>query len=119
MDSEACVNHAINLVGSSMDAEYLDQQDRANYAAQAQVWATLALVPGQPRPAKVWVATVTDDDNDYGRPSAIYVSDTQENLVTVMRKQQGIPAGKDELEWFEAHGKVAVWEPYYVETGDE
>lgn len=118
MDSEACVNHAINLVGSSMDAEYLDQQDRANYAAQAQVWATLALVPAQPKPALVWVATISDENDSPG--PAVYVSDTQDNLLKVIRKQQGIPDDvEDELEWMDERGKTAVWDSYYVETGDE
>jgi hypothetical protein len=69
-------------------------------------------IPPAPK-QKVWVATVSDDNDSPG--PAVYVSDTDENLIKVMREQQGIPDDEDILEWFEANGKVAVWDSYYVE----
>lgn len=82
-------------------------------AADAEVTYTPA---AEVRP-KVWVATVSDENDDPG--PAVYVSNTEDNLITVIRKQQGIPDDAELLEWLDDHGKVAVWDSYYVETGEE
>jgi len=66
------------------------------------------------RPQLVWVATVTHDRQEYGKP-AVYVADSEAHLILLMRKQNGIPYGVDPLEWFEEQGMVAVWDSHYVE----
>lgn len=66
----------------------------------------------------VWVATVTGDEMDYGRP-AVYVAPTEDDLITVIRKQNGIPDSAELLEWLEEHHMVAVWDSHYVEKGND
>jgi len=41
--SDYCAEQAVRLVKDSMDGEYFELEARAVAAAQAQVWATLAL----------------------------------------------------------------------------
>lgn len=70
---------------------------------------------------KVWVATVSDE-NDSPGPAvyvAPYMSATADNLLAIIRKQQGVPDGEDLLDWMDLRGKTAVWDTYYVETGEE
>jgi hypothetical protein len=63
----------------------------------------------------VFVATATTADTICGKP-AIYVSNTIEDLMEVVRKQNGIPdASKDAYYWFEERGGSLHVDTYYVE----
>ena len=76
-----------------------------------------------PEPAKpergqlVWVAIVTTDEQDYGKP-AIYVSPTEYGVLAVAKLQNGVPDEVllDDLgEWFQEQGMVLHHDSHYVE----
>jgi hypothetical protein len=122
------VQEAERLVNKSVDGDaphyYSDAEDaalRLAWATQAQVHATLALVASQPvqraLPPKVWVATIYEYDRNM-RP-AVYVSDSEDDLTIIVRKQQGISPGADLHTWLTTNRKVLNMDSYYVETADD
>jgi len=122
------VREAERLVNKSVDGacDYPDTADattRLAWATQAQVHATLALVASMPAvadrelPPKVWVATVFE----YGKNQrpAVYVSPTEDDLMAVVRKQQGVDYNADVMLWMDRKGRVLNIDSYYVENADD
>jgi hypothetical protein len=82
-------------------------------AGEVVVKQVAAFTPPEP---VVWIGTVTDDDQPYGRP-AVYAAGMEHELVQTMRIGQRVPAGLDDdslLDWLEANHKVWIYERYQV-----